>query len=192
VSRQRTKTQEPERIRVAVVLGRCAELIGRGLVQILQEDEQITVIARDLDVRGLERIAAQSAPVVAVLEDGAASSLQLKALTRSVPTIVLAHRPNERRRKALRASGAICVATHATALELLMEIRLAAGSVAVPLTPRELEVLGHIRSGKTSKEIAQSMYLGVETVRTYTTAIRRKLGVKSKRELIHGAPARAK
>jgi DNA-binding CsgD family transcriptional regulator len=169
-----------------VVLGRCADLFGRGLLQVLQEDEQINVIARDLDLHALERTVAQRAPVIAVIEDGLVPRRQLKTLAKSASTIVLAHEPSVHRRATLEASGAICLPANSTASAVLLAVRMAAGSVVEPLTPRELEVLVHIRTGKTSKEIAAVMFIGVETVRTYTTTIRRKLGVKSKRDLIQG------
>lgn len=49
-----------------------------------------------------------------------------------------------------------------------------------PLTTRELEVVKHIVSGKTYKEIAVSLGLGYETVKTYAARIRKKLGFNSK------------
>lgn len=49
-----------------------------------------------------------------------------------------------------------------------------------PLTARELEVIRQIVKGKTYKEIAVSLGLGYETVKTYAARIRKKLGFSSK------------
>lgn len=49
-----------------------------------------------------------------------------------------------------------------------------------PLTVRELEVVKQIVKGHTYKEIAVSLGLGYETVKTYAARIRKKLGFNSK------------
>jgi len=52
------------------------------------------------------------------------------------------------------------------------------------LAPREQRVLGLIAGGKTSKEIANQLGLGVETVRYYRKSIMRKLKVHNVAELL--------
>lgn len=49
-----------------------------------------------------------------------------------------------------------------------------------PLTARELDVIRQLVKGKTYKEIAVSLDLGYETVKTYAARIRKKLGFNSK------------
>jgi DNA-binding CsgD family transcriptional regulator len=51
------------------------------------------------------------------------------------------------------------------------------------LTPREAEVLDLLRSGRSNAEIAQTLHVSIETVRTHARRIYRKLGVKTRREL---------
>jgi LuxR family maltose regulon positive regulatory protein len=46
-----------------------------------------------------------------------------------------------------------------------------------PLTPKELEVLGHLEELLTTQEIAEKMFVSVNTVRTHVRSILRKLGV---------------
>jgi len=48
-----------------------------------------------------------------------------------------------------------------------------------PLTARELQVLKEFAKGKSYKQVADAMGISVLTVRTHTTNIYRKLGVKS-------------
>ncbi len=51
------------------------------------------------------------------------------------------------------------------------------------LSPQELKVVKLIVKGYKYKDIAESMGLGTETVRTYVSRIRKKLGVRSKTEI---------
>lgn len=50
----------------------------------------------------------------------------------------------------------------------------------VDLSERELEVVEYIVVGKTYKEIADEIGIGVESVKTYASRIRKKLNVNSK------------
>jgi DNA-binding NarL/FixJ family response regulator len=55
------------------------------------------------------------------------------------------------------------------------------------LTDRELEVFQLIGVGRTTREIAESLHLGITTVETYRTRIREKLGLRNTTELQHRA-----
>lgn len=50
------------------------------------------------------------------------------------------------------------------------------------LTGREKEILGLLLKGKSNKEIADLMYVSIETVKTHLQNIYRKLGVKNRME----------
>jgi DNA-binding NarL/FixJ family response regulator len=54
------------------------------------------------------------------------------------------------------------------------------------LTQREVDVLELLRGGRSNAEIAATLHVGFETVRTDTSSIYRKLGVSSRRELRSG------
>ena len=56
-----------------------------------------------------------------------------------------------------------------------------------PLTDREREVLGHLRSHLRTAEIAAIMYISVNTIKTHTKAVYRKLGVESRSEAVRVA-----
>ena len=59
--------------------------------------------------------------------------------------------------------------------------RQTAGTVHVePLTDRELEVLNLLRSDLSLREIANELYISHNTIKSYTQAIYRKLGVRSR------------
>jgi DNA-binding NarL/FixJ family response regulator len=55
------------------------------------------------------------------------------------------------------------------------------------LTDRELEVFQLIGSGKTTREIAENLNLGMTTVDTYRTRIKEKLGLRNGTQLQHYA-----
>jgi two-component system, NarL family, nitrate/nitrite response regulator NarL len=61
---------------------------------------------------------------------------------------------------------------------------------AGPLSVREAEVLRSIVKGRTTKEIAQDLNLGVRTVETYRARLMRKLNVRNVAELTRTAIAR--
>ncbi|HMJ02447.1 MAG TPA: helix-turn-helix transcriptional regulator, partial [Conexibacter sp.] len=52
------------------------------------------------------------------------------------------------------------------------------------LTAREASVLELLQAGRSNGEIAAALHVGVETVRTHARHIYRKLGVRSRRELV--------
>jgi DNA-binding NarL/FixJ family response regulator len=55
----------------------------------------------------------------------------------------------------------------------------AAPSALASLSPRELQVMRMVAEGKTSKEIAGMLDLGLQTVRSYRKTLMRKLGVNN-------------
>jgi LuxR family maltose regulon positive regulatory protein len=58
--------------------------------------------------------------------------------------------------------------------------REAATSTMEPLTPREIDVLGHLAQGLTMEDIATVLHLSVNTVKTHLKNIYRKLGVSAR------------
>jgi LuxR family maltose regulon positive regulatory protein len=57
----------------------------------------------------------------------------------------------------------------------------------VVLTEREKTVLGMLRGDLSQQEIARELYVSINTVKTHTSAIYRKLGVSSRRHAIDRA-----
>jgi len=55
------------------------------------------------------------------------------------------------------------------------------------LTPRELEVLRLVSAGKSSKQIADMLHLGVEAVRSYRKSMMKKIGVSNVASLVQFA-----
>jgi two-component system nitrate/nitrite response regulator NarL len=63
---------------------------------------------------------------------------------------------------------------------LVGEIRLRSPSDTPALTDREREILGLIADGKSSAEIAETLFIGVTTVKTHTQHVFEKLGVSDR------------
>jgi DNA-binding NarL/FixJ family response regulator len=61
-----------------------------------------------------------------------------------------------------------------------VEPAASAASMLNPLTPRETEVLSHIASGKTNRQIAQQLHLSLSTVKRHLERILSKLGVSDR------------
>ena len=190
----------------AVALGRFNTLLSHGLRQILSEDAHLQIVDTDLDISALELVAAQQASLIALLdEDSVANPFVLLRLRASQPTIgivVLAHRPAHAYGLRLLAAGASCLPKDASAADILAVIRITAEgrrvfasadrrmversypAMTTPLTPRETEVLECLSRGESHAEVALALQMGVETARKHAASIYRKLGVRSKRELL--------
>jgi len=196
---------------ITVALGRFDALLGRGLTQVLREDRAIRILASDLDGARLERAAAELTPRVAILDEASvvdpAAVGRLRGAHAGIGVIVLAGQPTVAYATRLFASGVSCLSKRVSAADVLAAVRVAASGKRVfayveghlmerghperaGLTPREVEVLEYLSTGRSHSEIALAMGLGVETIRTHSAHIRRKLGVSSSRDLI-GIPTRA-
>ena len=191
---------------VTVVLGRFGELVRRGLIQLLSEDRHLQIIGVDLDDIALEHTVARQSPHVVILDEATIfKSSVIERLRTARPTsgiVVLAHHPTVAFAMQLMAREASCLAKDVSAAGVLAAVHIAADgkrvfadvdghlversspTTAVPLTPREVEVMEYLARGQSHREIAHALQLGVETVRTHSAHIRAKLGVRSKRELI--------
>lgn len=191
---------------IAVALGRFDALLARGLRQILSDDPRLQIVDTDLGNAALERIVAPRAPLIALLdEEGVTESSVLSRLRASQPTIgivVLAHRPARACGMQLLAAGASCLPKDASAADILAAVYLAAEgrrlfapgdgyrverrfpATAISLTPRETDVFECLSRGESHGEVALTLQIGVETARKHAAHIYRKLGVRSKRELV--------
>jgi DNA-binding NarL/FixJ family response regulator len=116
--------------RSVVLLGQFSPLVGRGLVQILSDDGSLWLIDSDLDNAVLDSAIAQSCPNVVVLDAAnlVDSSLlrQLRAQHPTVGIVVLAHRPGRLYAAELIVAGVSCLATEASAADILAAIHRAA------------------------------------------------------------------
>ena len=138
----------------------------------------------------------------------------IKALSISVPVLVLSmHEESLYADRALRAGASGYITKSQEAGDVLMAIRAvlagkvylsqemttdllknlgATGIRGVPrsverLTDRELQVLELIGRGRTTREIAEALRLGVATIDTYRARIKEKMNFRNATDLVHFA-----
>jgi DNA-binding NarL/FixJ family response regulator len=189
---------------ITIVVGRFEDLVGRGLRSLIAEDENIELLAFDVELDTVDAALAEHQPKVAILNFGSLRTPvevhKLHAAHPETRLLVLANRPTPSECNQMLAFGATaCLSKETQARDILNAIHLAsrglhvlprtvADFTAEPmgpelLTPREADVLEHLQAGRSNAEIALALSVGVETVRTHRRNIYRKLGVRTRREL---------
>jgi DNA-binding NarL/FixJ family response regulator len=197
---------------ITVVLARFEDIVGLGLRLLIDEDENLKLLASDVPHEQLQSVLQEQQPRVAILNFGSlGSAVDLRTLHRRFPQtrlLVLANRPQPSECRQMLSFGATaCLAKSTEARDVLHAIHLASrGLHVLPpigpqtaldqtagpelLTPREAEVMELLQAGRSNAEIAHELHVGIETVRTHARHVYRKLGVSTRREL-RGLPTRA-
>jgi DNA-binding NarL/FixJ family response regulator len=193
-------------------VARFEDIVGRGLRALIEEDDNLELLASDVPHEQLHTVLERHRSRVAILNFGSLGSpVELQALHRRFPhtrLLVLANRPQPSECRQMLAFGATaCLAKNTEARDVLHAIHLASrGLHVLPpigpqtpadqsagpelLTPREAEVMELLQAGRSNAEIAHELHVGIETVRTHARHVYRKLGVSTRREL-RGMPTRA-
>src|SRR5579871_6356090 len=186
-----------------VAVARFEDIVAHGLRALITDDESLELVAHSIDHDDLPRVLRDARPDVALLNFGSlGSAAELRELHRTLPDIklvVLANRPTPSECRQMLAFGATaCLAKSTEARDVLHAIHLASrGLHVLPpatidgadasapdlLTPREAEVLELLQSGRSNAEIAYTLQVSIETVRSHARRIYRKLGVRTRREL---------
>jgi DNA-binding NarL/FixJ family response regulator len=189
---------------VKLVVGRFEDLVARGLRSLLVDDENVELVATDVEMEALDALLTEHEPTVAVINFGSLRSpVEVNRLRLAHPQtrlLILANRPTPSECNQMLAFGATaCLSKETQARDILNAIHLASrGLHVLPpnngdagadqlgpelLTPREADVLEHLRAGRSNAEIALALSVSVETIRTHRRNIYRKLGVRTRREL---------
>jgi two-component system response regulator DevR len=192
--------------RTTIALGQFGALVGRGLVEILREDERLRLIGKNLDDAALEYALAEHKPDIAILDEARVTEPSL--LTRllgaqpEIGLVVMAHLPSRAYAAKLLAAGAACLSKEASAVDIRATIHLVSEGhqmftfavglqgercfrgEAARLTPRQVEISRYMCMGQSYPTIAHTLGISVETVRTHARQVRRKLGVTRKSELV--------
>ncbi len=191
------------RVQVSVVVAQFEDIVARGLRGLIDDDDNLRLVAAGIPHRLLADTIDLHRPHVVIVNFGSLSSAaELRELNLRYPEtrlVVLANRPTPGECRQMLAFGATaCLAKNTQARDILHAIHLASrGMHVMPpsvienpnpggpdlLTPREAEVLDLLQSGRSNAEIAHALHVGVETVRTHARRIYRKLGVRTRREL---------
>jgi DNA-binding NarL/FixJ family response regulator len=190
---------------VRVAVAQFEDIVARGLRALIDEDESLELVAEGIEHDQLPRMLASDEPDVAIVNFGSlASAAELRGLHRKFPAtrlVVLANRPTSTESRQLLAFGATaCLSKSSEARDVLHAIHLASRGLHVlppaqdadpppaagpdVLTPREAEVMELLQNGSSNAEIARELQVSIETVRTHARRIYRKLGVRTRRELL--------
>jgi DNA-binding NarL/FixJ family response regulator len=190
---------------ITIALARFEDLISRGLRALIEEDPSLELVAFDVPHADLPANLTIHAPRVAILNFGSLrSAVEVRELHYAHPSthlVVLGNRPTPAESSQMLSFGATaCLAKTTQARDVLTCIHLASrGLHVLPttgsgregegmagpelLTPREADVLDLLQHGRSNAEIAATLHVSVETVRTHARHIYRKLGVRTRREL---------
>ena len=136
--------------------------------------------------------------------DGLELQRLLARAQRSIPIIFLsAHGDIPMAVRAIQAGAVNFLTKPVRAEELLSAIRVALGLVATrsadvaslsilkerlaSLSPRELEVMRHVITGKLNKQTAKDLGVAEHTIKIHRMRLMRKLGIQSVAELVRAA-----
>ena len=194
---------------VTVVTAEFEDLVKVGLRQLISEDENLQLVASDVPLPQITRVIDEHAPAVVLLNFGSlptpATVHQLHERHPETRLVVLANRPTAAECNQMLSFGATaCISKEPQGRDIINAIPLASrGMHVLPrsasaggmterqlglpgpdlLTPREADVLELLQEGRTNAEIAHTLSIGIETVRTHARNIYRKLGITSRRDL---------
>jgi DNA-binding NarL/FixJ family response regulator len=195
---------------VTIVSARFEDLVAIGLEQLIAEDPNVELVETSVELEDLEKVLEKRHPSVVLLNFGslpnAAWVYQIHQSNPETRIVVLANRPTAAESNQLLSFGATaCISKETQGRDIINAIHLASRGMrvlprsnAAPsdpaerfdylpeadiLTAREAEVLQLLQEGMTNAQIADSLTIGVETVRTHARNIYRKLGIKTRRDL---------
>jgi DNA-binding NarL/FixJ family response regulator len=193
-------TRKPIRVAVA----RFEDIVSRGLRGLINEDDSVELVADEVEHERLADVFRATEPEVAIVNFGSLeNAAELRKLHRRFPAtklVVIANRPTAAESRQMVAFGATaCLSKASEARDILHAIHLASRGLHVlpsaqeppapvpgpdVLTPREAEVMELLQDGRSNAEIANELSVSVETVRSHARRVYRKLGVKTRRELL--------
>ena len=195
----------PEKIRLLIADDH--PVVRRGLTAMLEDQEDMTVVAEADD--GPAAIAAyrQHVPDVALIDyrmpglDGAEVITAIRSEFHDAQIIIVTtYDTDEDLYQAVRA-GARGYLLKDTSLEEFTDCirRVSRGETRVPealvarlagrvgaaeLTPRELEVLKRMAAGRANKEIASDLFVSESTIKTHVNHIMAKLGCNDRTQTV--------
>ncbi len=183
-------------------------MVRKGLAAVLQSQNDIEVVAEATDGEEALDLYARHSPDVLILDlrmpekDGLQVITELMAFTRPKPRIVVVttYETEEDIRLALQAGAKGYLVKGALPRQILETVRrVAEGKSLLPatvaaklakslahpkLTAREFQVLRHIATGSSDKEIGQKLKIALPTVRTHVQSILAKLDAMGRTEAI--------
>jgi two-component system response regulator NreC len=204
-----SRAEAADRSKTTVVIADDHTVVRQGLRMLIDNEEQMQVLAEAGTVPDAERLTRAHRPDVLVLDLNMPGGSGLEAIPRlhdQTAIVVLTMQDDPAfARQALQAGARGFVLKEAADEELLEAIRIAAAGetylnprlgarlAAAPAGPpddlseRELEVLRLIALGHTNGEIAEQLFLSTRTVETHRAHIQQKLNRTTRAELVRYA-----
>jgi DNA-binding NarL/FixJ family response regulator len=194
--------------KITVLLVDDHALVRKGFRRMLEDDPTITVVGEANDGNDAVKLALQLKPSVTVMDcalpgiSGIEASRQIRAKWADAAILMLSmHSEDTLIRQALEAGARGYILKNAMDLDLINAVKGVAegktvldpqlvkpealkGERASGLTARELEILQHIVSGESNKEIAADLGLSANTVAVHRANIMDALGIHKTAELV--------
>ena len=179
-------------------------LEAEGLASLLARSEDLEVVCVAADVHTLAAVAGSDRPDVVLLdapvEEAIAIAASVRATARRVPVVVIAEPADaELTTQAALAGIEAVVAKDSPASAMVMAVhQVAAGSTVYPamrsivstrlrsiaglrsLSRRQREVLRLVAAGHSNTEIAETLFISVNTVKFHLRCIFRELGLHNR------------
>ena len=195
----------PEKIRLLIADDH--PVVRRGLTAMLEDQEDMTVVAEADDGPAAVAAYRQHSPDVALIDyrmpglDGAEVITAIRSEFHDAQIIIVTtYDTDEDLYQAVRA-GARGYLLKDTSLEEFTDCirRVSRGETRVPealvarlagrvgaaeLTPRELEVLKRMAAGRANKEIASDLFVSESTIKTHVNHIMAKLGCNDRTQTV--------
>ena len=189
------------------------DLVRSGLVAILDLEPDIEVVGQGADGVDVPALVARSRPDVVLMDvrmprvDGIAATARLERLDGPAVVVITTFESDDAVLDALLAGARGFVLKRARPEDLLAAVRTVAhtDSLVFPeairriatarrtriepvwahrLTARERDVLTHVARGQTNAEIAESLVVSVETVKSHLRSLLAKSGSRHRTELV--------
>lgn len=170
---------------IFVLLAPVSPLIAGGVEKALEDDPGIQLLTGSQPIGDGE---ATSPDVIVVDEYHDMAQAVLSREATGPPMLVVAAQPTPMLLGFLRLYGIAWIPVSCTRDEIRAGVRQVVGrpSPAQPdgLTDREVDVLRLIEAEQTYPEIARELHVSLQTAREHGRNIRKKLGVRSKHQLV--------
>lgn len=194
--------------KITVLLVDDHALVRKGFRRMLEDDAAIVVVGEASDGNHAVKLAIELKPKVTVMDcalpgiSGIEATRQIRAKHREARILMLSmHSEDTLIRQALEAGARGYILKNAMDLDLINAVKgVAEGKTVLDpqlvkpdalkgerdsgLTVRELEILQHIVSGKSNKEIATELKLSANTVAVHRANIMDALGIHKTAELV--------
>lgn len=184
-------TQEPD-IRVVATAGSAADALAR-----IPPDTDVVLCDHhlpDIDADGVtltgDLLAAMPAIRVLMLTQSSDDALLIRAISAGCCGFISKTAPLDDVLRAVRsAADGEAIITPAELAAVVARVA-ARADLPDPLTPREGDVLAQMANGRSNREIADALYVSVDTVRNHVSSILRKLDSHSKLQAVVTAARR--